>query len=341
MDTVLLLILILPWKIIFLFLLILGSLFAISAPSWLAAWIGLEINILALIAILIRSKSPRNSEAALKYFLVQALASSILISRVFGVRFSLWSIRRLSLFMSLIILRLLIKIGRAPFHFWVPQVVEGLQWINNLIILIWQKFAPFILSAACLERKTRKFILVLAVSLSAVIGALGGLAQTSTRKILAFSSINHIGWMLTGIIFKISSWFIYYITYSLILSILIITILTSNLNSISNSASSFSPQQTLIFFSILLSFGGLPPFLGFGPKWLIIFEAGPNYKILVLILILSRLITLFFYLRLAAQSLLIKKRESIFLPSLSSSIWTYSFVINLLGLIVLGPLFIF
>lgn len=339
MDTVLLLILLLPWKLAFISLLILGSIAAISAPSWIAAWIGLEINILALIALLINSKSPRNSEAALKYFLVQVLASAVLVSRIFGISFIHWSIRNLSPFIDLILLRLLIKIGRAPFHFWIPQVIEGLQWINSLIILIWQKLAPFVLSIRCFERKVRKLIIILAISLSAIVGATGGLAQTSTRKILAFSSINHVGWILIRILGRAFIWISYYIIYSIMLIILIIILIMININSISNISLVLSKFQTFIFFILLLSLGGLPPFLGFGPKWLVISALRRISPSTIILLILRRLIALFFYIRLAFQTLLFKNRNFSPLINLSSPVWSWALSFNALGLILLSPLF--
>lgn len=340
MGLALLLILFLPWKLIFLILLILGSFAAISAPSWIAAWIGLEINILALIALLINSKSPRNSEAALKYFLVQALASAILVTRAFRIRFIYWSINGFRPFLSFILLSLLIKIGRAPFHFWVPQVTEGLQWVNNLIVLIWQKLAPFILAASCIERKVRKSIAFIRIILSAFIGALGGLAQSSVRKILAFSSINHIGWILIRLIYNTSTWLIYYSSYALILFLLILLIFISNINRISNIIISLSSTQIVIFFVALLSFGGLPPFLGFGPKWLVISNLRNVYPPLVIFLIISSLITLFFYIRLALQTLLIKKNLISLSFYSSSNIWFIALIVHTTGLIVLTPLFL-
>lgn len=339
MDTVLLLILILPWKLAFIFLLILGSIAAISAPSWITAWIGLEINMLALIALLMNSKSPRNSEAALKYFLVQVLASAVLVSRIFGISFIHWSIRNLRPFIDLILLRLLIKIGRAPFHFWIPQVVEGLQWINSLIILIWQKLAPFILSVRCFERAVRKLIIAFTISLSAIIGATGGLAQTSTRKILAFSSINHVGWILIRIVGRAFIWVSYFLIYSFILIILILIFMLTNINSISNISLALTKSQAAIFFITLLSFGGLPPFLGFGPKWLVISAMRRISPSIIILLILSSLVALFFYIRLAFQALLIKTSNSSPLINLSSPVWSWALSFNSLGLILISPLF--
>lgn len=339
MGTALLLILFLPWKLAFIFLLIIGSIAAISAPSWIAAWIGLEINILALIALLINIKSPRNSEATLKYFLIQVLASAILVSSVFGISFIHWSIRSLNPFIDLILLRLLIKMGRAPFHLWVPQVIEGLHWINSRIILIWQKLAPLILSIRCFERKIRIFILNLAISLSAIAGAIGGLAQTSTRKILAFSSINHIGWMLLGLSGGVFIWMSYYAIYSLMLASLILILMINNMNSISDISSSLSNFQIITFFLVLLSLGGLPPFLGFGPKWLIILNLRWTNPSLVFLLIIIRLVALFFYIRLTFQTLLIKKRNISFLANSFSLSWAFVFFMNALGLSLFIPLF--
>ena len=121
---------------------------------------------------------------------------------------------------------------------------------------------------------------------------------------------------------------------------LISLMLVSNINRISRIIISLSPLQIIIFFSVLLSFGGLPPFLGFGPKWLVISNLRIVYPPLVIFLIITRLITLFFYLRLALQTLLMKKNLIFVSFPSSSKIWLYTLFIHALGLATLSPLFL-
>lgn len=106
----------------------------------------------------------------------------------------------------LILSTLLLKNGAAPFHFWFPGVIEGLSWINGLILITWQKIAPLILISYNINYN---FFLI-SIILSIIIGALGGLNQTSLRKLIAFSSINHLGWILIAIINNELLWFTYF-----------------------------------------------------------------------------------------------------------------------------------
>jgi NADH-ubiquinone oxidoreductase chain 2 len=343
MEVLPLLILFLPWKVIFLYIIFLGTIIALSASSWIIAWIGLEINILGLLALLIRFKSPRNSEATLKYFLIQALASAILICRAFRGSILFGSLSSLDLFSNFILRSLLIKLGAAPFHLWVPQVVEGFNWLRSALILRWQKIAPFALVLFCFEKpNTLTFkLLTISILLSAALGAIGGLSQSSSRKIVAFSSVNHIGWILVALISSLSLWGSYFVFYSLILFTLISLLRRYNISSLSQNLISIdSLPQTSVFIT-LLSFGGLPPFRGFIPKWMVVREIVDSPVVLT-VLVVSRLFTLFFYLRLGITSLLQKS------PSTFSSFYKtsgrltvlYSFLLNFLGIFIIPTLFI-
>lgn len=248
--------------------------------------------------------------------MTQALASSILL---FGVIFFFilrnWRNPSLITYTNLLIASsLLLKRGAAPFHFWFPRVIEGLSWNNSLILITWQKIAPMILLSYCLN--TNFFIIV--IILSIFIGSLGGLNQTSLRKLIAFSSINHLGWIVAGIINRENLWIIYFIFYSF-LSIAIIFMFNNfklfNINQIFGLFNRNSIVKFLIFLS-LLSLGGLPPFIGFLPKWLIIESLiSINIFFLLTLIVTFTLITLFFYLRICYAAFLLNHNENN---------WTYS-----------------
>ena len=293
----------------------------ISSTSWFGAWIGLEINLLSFIPLIINTNNLLSSEASLKYFLTQALASSILL---FGVIFFFilrnWRNPSLINYTNLLIASsLLLKRGAAPFHFWFPRVIEGLSWNNSLILITWQKIAPIILLSYCLNNN----FFVIVIVLSIFIGSLGGLNQTSLRKLIAFSSINHLGWIVAGIINRENLWIIYFIFYSF-LSIAIIFMFNNfklfNINQIFGLFNRNSIVKFLMFLS-LLSLGGLPPFIGFLPKWLII-ESLINLNIffLLTLIVTFTLITLFFYLRICYAAFILNHNENN---------WTYrSFYFN-------------
>nr|YP_010046673.1 NADH dehydrogenase subunit 2 [Tripteroides tasmaniensis]QPJ78604.1 NADH dehydrogenase subunit 2 [Tripteroides tasmaniensis] len=300
---------------IFFIMLICGSLITISSNSWLSAWMGLEINLLSFIPLMNEGKKNlMTSESSLKYFLTQAFASSILLfSIILMMLFFNLNWMMINNFNEMLILStLLLKTGAAPFHFWFPGVMEGLSWINALILMTWQKIAPLML----ISYNWNYNFFIISIILSAIIGALGGLNQTSLRKLMAFSSINHLGWMLMAMMNNELLWLLYFFLYSF-MSIAIILLFNNFKLFYFNQIYNFSYMNATIMkfflFLNLLSLGGLPPFLGFLPKWLVIQNlANMNQFFLLFIMVCLTLITLFYYLRLS---------YSIFMLNYSKNSW--------------------
>nr|YP_009469691.1 NADH dehydrogenase subunit 2 [Atergatis floridus]AVE15422.1 NADH dehydrogenase subunit 2 [Atergatis floridus] len=285
-----------PISSIFFFLsLILGTILSVSSTSWFGAWIGLELNLMSFIPLIASKMNSYYSEAALKYFLIQALASTLII-------LSSCLIMHASNFtFTIIMTALLLKLGAAPFHFWFPQIMEGLSWLQTIILMTIQKLAPmFLISYLTLSPMITQIILLSAI-LSAYMGALGGLNTMKLRKIMAFSSINHMSWMLVALTINDSLWITYFFFYTIISSSVVFFLHTFQLFSISDLLT-FSHSNLFSSLSIplsLLSLGGLPPFTGFIPKWMMIQAMlTNNMYILLLFLLSSALITLYFYLRI-------------------------------------------
>nr|UJI65687.1 NADH dehydrogenase subunit 2 [Dipseliopoda setosa] len=276
---------------IFFWMLIFSTLISISSNSWLSMWIGLEINLLSFIPLM-SDNSLMSSEAMMKYFLIQTLGSSLfLFASIMMMMFI--NIKLMNIF---IMISLLLKIGSAPFHFWFPMVIEGLSWFNSLILMTWQKLTPLILISYIFNMN----ILIMSIFMSMLIGSILGLNQTSVRKLMAYSSISHMGWMMSSLIFSNLLMMIYFIVYSF-MSISIIFLLDMlNVSVINQLYSNFSFNLMKYLFSLnILSYGGLPPFLGFFPKWWIIqYLSYMNYFLLSFILIIFSMISLFYYIRM-------------------------------------------
>nr|UPX88668.1 NADH dehydrogenase subunit 2 [Leuctra fusca] len=304
-----------PTKFLFFMSLMGGTLITISANSWFGAWMGLEINLLSFIPLMTNSSNLTTTEASLKYFLIQAIASATLLYSViigtiiFNVNDSLYSP---NLFLTTLInTTLLLKTGAAPFHFWFPGVMEGLNWMNGLILMTWQKIAPLMLLSYNISLNNFTISVIVACM---VIGSLGGLNQTSLRKILAYSSINHLGWMIAAITISDVLWGLYFSMY-VFLSTAIIFIMNTfkmyHLNQIF-SLNYLNPQIKFAFFTTFLSLGGLPPFLGFLPKWMVIQTLSEmKFLYLISIMVVLTLITLFYYLRVTFSAFMLSYSESI------------------------------
>uniref|UniRef100_UPI0030E088DA NADH dehydrogenase subunit 2 n=1 Tax=Monochamus guttulatus TaxID=2079363 RepID=UPI0030E088DA len=322
------------YKIIFFLTTIFGSLIAISSYSWLSMWMGLEINLLSIIPLLKDKKNLYPSESALKYFITQSLASSILLLAIVLSlnlkEFFLENFQFLSMMMNS---ALLTKMGAAPFHAWFPEVMEGLNWMTGLLMLTWQKIAPMILIFYNLNLSLFFFLIII---FSTILSGILGLNQISLRKILAYSSINHISWMLASMLYSQTIWLIYFLIYTIITFNIVIIFKEYQIFYLNQLFSSLNSSKLIKFTFILnfLSLGGLPPFLGFFPKWLVINNLILNkFYFLSFLLILFTLITLFFYLRISFSSLMINSSES--LTFLSKKLNFKILFINFLSLVSL------
>nr|WRV01086.1 NADH dehydrogenase subunit 2 [Palaemon australis] len=287
-----------PSLVLFSSTLMTGTLIAISSSSWFMAWLGLELNLLSFIPLVTSNHNTFSSEAALKYFLVQALGSATLLT----------SVTLLLMFESstkiLILFSLILKMGAAPLHFWLPPIMQGMSWPNCFILMTVQKVAPIVLMSYILNPQTSVILISISV-LSAIMGGLGGLNQTLLRKLMAYSSINHMAWMLAALTCSTGLWVHYILTYSVISFSLVVLFnynQTFHIKHLTNISS--STFNKVMIFLALFSLGGLPPFLGFLPKMSVIKElADQNLLLWAAILTMSALITLFYYVRISLTNL--------------------------------------
>nr|YP_010713959.1 NADH dehydrogenase subunit 2 [Pseudeustrotia carneola]WDD39371.1 NADH dehydrogenase subunit 2 [Pseudeustrotia carneola] len=289
-------------KMFFLFILFFSTLISISSNSWFGCWIGLEINLLSFIPLISNSNNLFSSEASLKYFLTQSIAS---INFLFTILIKMTLLKNFEMnnFISIMMnSSMLMKMGSTPFHFWFPNIVEGLSWFNNFILMTWQKITPMIL----LSYYFNKNFIIIIIIFNIIIGAIGGINQTSLRKLMAFSSINNLGWMISSIMISETLWFFYLSMYTFMISIMCFLFHMLNMFYINqlfiNNMNFFIKINMLINF---LSLGGLPPFIGFFPKWIIInFLINNNMYMLTFIFIMMSLIMLFFYIRITYSALM-------------------------------------
>nr|YP_448856.1 NADH dehydrogenase subunit 2 [Testudo horsfieldii]AAY62473.1 NADH dehydrogenase subunit 2 [Testudo horsfieldii] len=285
--------------------LIMGPLLTISSNHWLLAWTGLEMSTLAIIPLIAKQHHPRAIEAAIKYFLTQASASTlILFSSIINAWTSgQWSIMQMSNNISCTILTaaLAIKLGLAPFHFWLPEVLQGVTMMTALILTTWQKLAPLSLLMMTAQSMNTPLMVTLGM-VSAIIGGWNGLNQTQLRKIMAFSSITHLGWMATILTMSPKLTLLTFYTYIIMTSTMFLMIKLLEANKISVLMTSWTKLPTLntTMMLTLMSLAGLPPLTGFTPKWLIIQELTKHHMLIIAIMMaLLSLLNLFFYLRIS------------------------------------------
>nr|YP_010564266.1 NADH dehydrogenase subunit 2 [Colobochyla salicalis]UYX62276.1 NADH dehydrogenase subunit 2 [Colobochyla salicalis] len=322
-------------KMFFFFILIFKTLISISSNSWIGCWIGMKINLLKFIPLISNSNNLLASKASLKYFLTQSIAS---INFLFSILMKMFLMKNFekNLFLSIMInSSMLMKMGSTPFHFWFPNIVEGLSWFNNFILMTWQKITPMII----LSYYFNKNFIIIIIMFNVIIGALGGLNQTSLRKLMAFSSINNLGWMLSAIMISENLWLFYLILYSFMISIMCFMFNMFNMFYINQLY--INNMNSLIKINLMINFmslGGLPPFIGFFPKWIIInFLMMNNMYMLIFIMIMMSLILLFFYIRIIYSTFMFNyfknKWFKMFIKNNKFSLLNIFFFFSLTGMI--------
>nr|YP_009466090.1 NADH dehydrogenase subunit 2 [Pentatomidae sp. GM-2014]AIW65020.1 NADH dehydrogenase subunit 2 [Pentatomidae sp. GM-2014] len=278
---------------LFMLILMMSTMMTLSSNNWMSMWIGLEMNMMSFMPIILKKVNKSSSEAAMIYFLIQTMSSALFMMMIL--------IKAISINMSdyimnnAITLSLLIKLGAAPFHYWLPKIMSNMNWKKSMILMTWQKLAPLMM----IYNSGSSTIINLSTMCCIIIGSIGGMNQTSLRKLMSYSSINHMGWMMI-LIKYINLWMMYLMLYSIIM--FMVTYMFSYYNIYyMNQLSMIYMNNTekISFFFMMLSLGGLPPFIGFLPKWITMQTMMMEKEyFMMFIMIMFSLITLMFYTRI-------------------------------------------
>nr|AFB19440.1 NADH dehydrogenase subunit 2 [Heterophasia gracilis]AFB19441.1 NADH dehydrogenase subunit 2 [Heterophasia gracilis] len=292
-------------KLIFISSLLLGTTITISSNHWITAWAGLEINTLAILPMISKSHHPRSIEAATKYFLTQATASALVLfsSMTNAWHTGQWDITQLTHPASCLILTsaIAMKLGLVPFHFWFPEVLQGSPLTTGLFLSTVMKLPPIALLYMTSPSLNQTLLVCMAI-LSTAMGGWMGLNQTQIRKILAFSSISHLGWMSIIISYNPKLTLLNFYLYAMMTTAVFLTLNSMKTLKLSTLMTTWTkaPALSAMLLLTLLSLAGLPPLTGFLPKWLIIQElTKQDMATMAITISILSLLSLFFYLRLA------------------------------------------
>lgn len=331
-------------NILFFFLIVLGIIITVRSSTWFICWVGLEINLLSFIPIILR-ESVEGSDCSIKYYLVQSLRSIILLIGILLENLNfIKSLEARRIFLRLILITTLgIKLGIPPFHYWFPEVSFRIRWLSNIILLTIQKLGPFILLSYIINN-VYTIVFIGIILLRIVVGGLGGLNQVSLRKIIVYSSINHIGWIIMALWISPNLWATYYLIYVLLRLGILFTFFYYDLNYFLEVYNlDINKGIKFLIFVNLLSLGGIPPFLGFYPKWLVIERSlGIGLGFIIFLIVILTIISLYFYLRLIYTRIIFDHNFNYNInifskkPTLTLNSFILSFrILNLFGLIIM------
>lgn len=341
MDSILILMMFIPSVLLFTLILFVSVFLVISTPSWLGAWVGLEVNLISFIPVILSRWTIPSVERCIKYFLVQAFSSLLMLISILmsiGGITLVWN--QPNVLTTMLAVALLIKLGAAPFHYWFPAVAAGVGWYQNFLLITVQKIGPLIILRYIWGTHQ---ILILVVGASVIVGGVGGLNQSSLRKLMAYSSINHLGWLLVACGFGLKFILIYFIIYSLTNLILVRTLHFSGVYYLSqvyyyNSTGVLGVLIILIWFS----FGGLPPFVGFLGKWMVIrLIVESQINGLCFLIIIISLVSLYYYTRVCYTIIRQSSNCPLVWGGANSKIWWANLhVVILLLSLIAAPIFV-
>nr|AUW38588.1 NADH dehydrogenase subunit 2 [Irochrotus sibiricus] len=283
-------------KSLFTMIMIFGTIMTVSSNNWVSMWMGLEINMMAFIP-LISNKNKNSSQAMMIYLLTQSVSSMMLMFAIIMNQMTLSSS-----WYNIMLISLLIKLSAAPFHMWLPEIMTKMTWSSSAVLMTWQKIAPLTMIN---NLNYNNKIIYIAIILSVIMGTVGGLNQMSMRKIMSYSSINHMGWMLSLSKMK-NNWIIYLMIYSIMIIMMCWMFEQYNMIHINQvNSMNMTMSEKMNYFISMLSLGGLPPFLGFMPKWITINSLINNNSLIILVIMMMfSLLSLYYYMRMMTSMMM-------------------------------------
>jgi NADH-quinone oxidoreductase subunit N len=309
-----------------------GMMIMVSGQSMITLYIGLELLSLSLYALVALDRdNARATEAAMKYFVLGALASGMLLygmSMIYGMTGSLniadintalmnGSANHAVLILGLvfIVAGLAFKLGAVPFQMWVPDVYEGSPTAMTMLISSVPKLAAFAFIIRMLVQGLQTLavdwqgMLVIMAVLSIVLGNITAIAQTNLKRMLAYSTISHVGFVLYGLMSAsmngfISSMFyiVSYVTMTLAGFGMILLLSRKGFEAEKlddlKGLNQRSPWHAFLMLIVMFSMAGIPPTLGFYAKFSVLQAAlQAGFLWLVVFAVLMAVIGAFYYLR--------------------------------------------
>ncbi|MCA1779224.1 MAG: NADH-quinone oxidoreductase subunit NuoN [Xanthomonadaceae bacterium] len=312
---------------------LLGVMIMVSAASMLTLYLGLELLALSSYALVALNRdSALGSEAAMKFFILGSLASGILLygmSLIYGATGTLelsavsaalkgaaTDNLMLAFGLAFLVVGIAFKLGAVPFHMWLPDVYQGAPVAVTLLISSLPKLGYLALAIRLLEdgmsglHTDWQAMLVVLAALSMILGNVVAIAQSNIKRMLAYSTISHVGFILMGVLAASAAGYAAAMFYTIVYAMMsagafaVVILLSSNGIEAENiddfkGLAKRSPWYALMMLMIMFSLAGIPVFVGFFAKWQVIaaaVEAG--FTGLAILAVVTAVIGAFYYLRI-------------------------------------------
>nr|YP_025749.1 NADH dehydrogenase subunit 2 [Cyriopagopus schmidti]AAP51159.1 NADH dehydrogenase subunit 2 [Cyriopagopus schmidti] len=252
-----------------------------SFDEWFLVWVGMEMNMFSFISMVFSKDSWSSLESLFKYFFIQGLSSGTFLVMMYmglGLEYPL-----------------MMKMAAGPFFFWFPSVMMGIGWMECFLLMTFQKLIPLFLMSGMVS-----VLFMFWGVVGMMIGVAGSYGQQMVSCLMAYSSVNHIGWMMTCFVMKENLWMFYYVLYMLVVGMLILYLYDSKIENLSG----MKWIDMMIFFVLVMSMGGIPPMLGFVMKWVVLESMIEVSVVISFIMVFSSLVMIYIYMRMIYEEMM-------------------------------------
>nr|YP_009024170.1 NADH dehydrogenase subunit 2 [Whitmania acranulata]AGL34626.1 NADH dehydrogenase subunit 2 [Whitmania acranulata] len=276
--------------------LVLSTFMMASCNSWFSLWVCLELNMFMFIPVIMWGNTDNEEEGAVKYFIIQSLASAMLLISIF-YSFNLSNFEVVMVY--ILVMAILMKMGSFPFIFWYTSVMKSISWVSCMILSTWQKLGPLLILIFYINSLNKLFLFVSLINV--FIGGCAGCMQSDLRALMAYSSISHLGWMMSVLsgVYKMLS-IIYFIMYTLLVLPIFFIMAFVNIKSMSMlfSINKISFSNLLVLYYLFCLLEVLPPLSGFMPKLMILNILVYENLLMGVLMVIFSLMSLYMYMNM-------------------------------------------
>nr|YP_010381605.1 NADH dehydrogenase subunit 2 [Symplanella nigricans]UDL71980.1 NADH dehydrogenase subunit 2 [Symplanella nigricans] len=307
-------------KLMFMMFLTLSTVMVYSSSSFIMSWLSMEINLISFLPIITKSKKMKDQ--SMKYFIIQSLSSSMMLLSIIMN----FKIETPINFENLMMMSLMMKMGMIPFHLWILSFMEKLTWMKCLLMNTIQKLSPIVIISQMINFKTT----ILPMVLSLFMAPISMIKVNSIKKMMTYSSIYNSPWMISSIYISKNVFMLFFLIYSTMNFLFSKKMNEQNIMFFNQITEKTSSSKINLMIN-LISMSGMPPTMGFFPKWIILSKMNEISILISIMMLFSTIISSFIYLKILSSILLNQSTKKKFFKSMNFN--ETELVMNLMGTI--------